>query len=116
MLTPEDIDHFKHLLDEQRDKLERRIQSLERAIASPDEYAEAMEDRGDDAVLLQERDNAWDQLAFARDELAQVKKALDRVAAGTYGISEVSGKPIPRKRLEALPTAATLVDETPRRT
>src|ERR1700730_9907937 len=115
MLTPEDVDHFKHLLDEQRDKLERRIQALERAIASPDEYAEANEDRGDDAVLLQERDNAWDQLSFAREELTQVKKALDRVAAGAHGLSEVSGKPIPRKRLEALPTARTLVDETPPR-
>jgi RNA polymerase-binding transcription factor DksA len=115
MLSPEDVEHFKELLDEQAARLQERIRSLERAIASPDEYVEAMEERGDDAVLLQERDSAWDKLKFARDELAQVEKALRRIEDGTYGLSEVSGKPIPRKRLEALPTATTLVDESPPR-
>jgi RNA polymerase-binding transcription factor DksA len=115
MLSPEDLDHFKQLLEQQRDKLQQRIQTLERLIASPDAYDEAMEDRGDDAVFLQERDSAWDKIAFSRDELAQVEKALARIADGSYGISEVSGQPIPRRRLEALPTATTLVGETPPR-
>jgi RNA polymerase-binding transcription factor DksA len=115
MLSSEDLDHYRQLLDQQRDKLHERIRTLERAIASPDAYDEAMEDRGDDAVFLQERDSAWDKLAFTRDELSQVEKALGRIADGTYGLSEVSGQPIPRKRLDALPTATTLVDETPRR-
>jgi DnaK suppressor protein len=115
MLSPQDLDYFRHLLDQQRDKLQERIRALERAIASPDAYDEAMEDRGDDAVFLQERDSAWDKMKFARDELAQVEKALGRIADGTYGLSEISGEPIPRKRLEVLPTATTLVGETPRR-
>ena len=34
-----------------------------------------------------------------------------RIADGTYGLSAVSGKPIPLERLEALPYATTLVDE-----
>ncbi len=86
--------------------------SLEGALAAPEQYDEALE-RGDDALLLREHDDVWDQLAFARDELAQVQKALARIEAGTYGTSEVSGKPIPRARLEAVPTATTLVDEPP---
>ena len=112
MLTPEDIDHFKRQIDAQREKLEQRITSLERELAAPQQYDEAL-DRGDDALLLREHDDIWDELEFARDELAQVEKALARIAAGTYGTSEVSGKPIPRERLEAEPTATTLVDETP---
>jgi RNA polymerase-binding transcription factor DksA len=112
-LAPSDIEHFKERLDAQRDTLQHQIASLEQAIASPDVYDEAMQERGDDALFLRGRDDNWDQLHFARAELARVDRALARIAAGTYGVSEVSGKPIPRERLEALPSATTLVDETP---
>jgi RNA polymerase-binding transcription factor DksA len=113
MLTPADIDRFRGQLEAQREVLQQRIAALERALATPDEWEEAMQERGDDALLLRAHDDAWDQLAFAREELAQVEKALARIEAGTYGISEVSGQPIPRERLEAEPTATTLVDEVP---
>ena len=113
MLTSADIDYFKRRIEAQQETLHERIASPEGALAAPDQYDEAMLERGDDATLLQAHDDAWDQLAFARDELAQVQKALGRIEAGTYGTSEVSGKPIPRERLEALPSATTLVDEIP---
>ncbi len=112
MLTSADIEHFKRRIEAQQETLQQRITSLESALAAPEQHDEALE-RGDDALLLREHDDVWDQLAFARDELAQVQKALARIEAGTYGTSEVSGKPIPRDRLEAVPTATTLVDETP---
>jgi RNA polymerase-binding transcription factor DksA len=35
----------------------------------------------------------------------------DDLADGTYGLSVVSGKPIPDERLEAIPTAERTVDE-----
>src|SRR5262249_38704710 len=44
-------------------------------------------------------------------QLEQVKKALTRIDMGTYGMSEVSGKPIPLDRLEAVPSTTTLVNE-----
>ena len=43
--------------------------------------------------------------------LAQVERALQRMDAGSYGLSEISGKPIPVERLEALPWATTNVDD-----
>ena len=113
MLTPADTDYFKRRLESQRETLQQQIMALEQSMASPDVYEEAMQERGDDALFLRGHDDAWDQLHFARDELARVDRALARIAAGTYGVSEVSGKPIPRERLEVLPTASTLVDETP---
>jgi RNA polymerase-binding transcription factor DksA len=45
--------------------------------------------------------------------LEQVVRALGRIDAGTYGLSEVSGKTIPIERLEAVPYAASLVEEQP---
>jgi DnaK suppressor protein len=46
----------------------------------------------------------------AKDLLEKVERAKARMAAGTYGTCEVSGKPIPVARLEALPYATTLVE------
>ncbi len=46
-----------------------------------------------------------------RDELAAVERAEARLAAGTYGLSIESGKPIPDERLEAAPAAERTVEE-----
>jgi DnaK suppressor protein len=46
-----------------------------------------------------------------REQLAAVARAEERLAAGTFGRSIVSGDPIPDERLEAFPTAELTVDE-----
>src|SRR5262245_7484795 len=46
-----------------------------------------------------------------REQLAAVERAEERLAAGTYGISVESGKPIPDERLEAAPTAERTAEE-----
>jgi DnaK suppressor protein len=46
-----------------------------------------------------------------REQLAAIERAEQRVAAGSYGLSVESGKPIPDERLEAVPTAELTVDE-----
>jgi DnaK suppressor protein len=44
-------------------------------------------------------------------QLAAVTRAEERLAAGTYGLSVESGKPIPDERLEIYPTAELTVEE-----
>ena len=46
-----------------------------------------------------------------REQLAAVERAEERLAAGTYGLSVESGKPIPDERLEAIPTAELTTEE-----
>jgi DnaK suppressor protein len=46
-----------------------------------------------------------------REQLAAVERAEARLAAGTYGLSVLSGTPIPDGRLEAVPTAELTVEE-----
>lgn len=46
-----------------------------------------------------------------REQLAAVERAEERLAAGTYGLSIESGRPIPDERLEAVPTAELTVEE-----
>lgn len=72
-----------------------------------------MGDRGDDSSVEFERETDLDEDAVDRKTLAQIRRALDRIDEGTYGYSEQSGEPIPIERLEAVPSATTLVDEPP---
>ena len=46
--------------------------------------------------------------------LAIVERALQKIEEGTYGLSDVSGEPIPRGRLEAVPEAIRTVEEQER--
>jgi DnaK suppressor protein len=45
------------------------------------------------------------------ERLARVERALNKIADGTYGFSDVSGKPIPIERLEAIPEAVNTIAE-----
>jgi DnaK suppressor protein len=45
-----------------------------------------------------------------QDALYEIEEALKRVDAGTYGICEMSGKPIPHARLEAIPFARFTIE------
>jgi DnaK suppressor protein len=46
--------------------------------------------------------------------LAHVERALQKIEEGTYGLSDDSGEPIPRGRLEAVPEAIRTVEEQER--
>ena len=46
--------------------------------------------------------------------LEHVERALRKIDEGTYGLSEDSGEPIPRGRLEAMPEAIRTVEEQQR--
>src|SRR6201988_461165 len=64
-------------------------------------------DAGSDAY---DRDFALSLLSQEQDALYEIEEALKRVDAGTYGICEMSGKPIPHARLEAIPFARYTVE------
>ena len=64
---------------------------------------------GDTMVVERERDLTLS--AQARQTIADIESALDRLTKGRYGYSTESGRPIPRERLEAIPWATMLVEE-----
>ncbi len=68
----------------------------------------------DSASRLYEEEFDEGQVDDLRAELASVKDAEERLAAGTFGLSVESGEPIPDERLEAVPTAERTVDEQTR--
>jgi RNA polymerase-binding transcription factor DksA len=64
---------------------------------------------GDTMVVERERDLTLS--AQARQTVLEIDAALVRMQEGVYGYSSVSGQPIPKERLKALPWATELVAE-----
>ena len=64
-------------------------------------------DAGSDAY---DRDFALSLLSQEQDALFEIDEALKRLAKGTYGVCEMSGKNIPKARLEARPFARFTVE------
>ncbi len=64
-------------------------------------------DAGSDAY---DRDFALSLLSQEQDALYEIDQALKRIELGTYGVCEMSGKNIPKARLEAIPFARFTVE------
>jgi RNA polymerase-binding transcription factor DksA len=63
-------------------------------------YGQHMADAGTDTF---DRDFALSMVANEQEALSEIEAAIQRVKAGTYGICEVTQKPIARERLLAVP-------------
>ena len=113
MLRSEDIRRFEERLKAERHAIESRIAANKRGVQETVQDEDGVGDLEDEADLLYEREAELDENARDRNELVRINRALERIQQGTYGLSEVSGKPIPIERLEALPYATTLVGERP---
>ena len=65
-------------------------------------YSLHMADSGTDNF---DRDFALSLLSSDQDAIYEIEEALKRIEKHTYGICELTGKAIPRTRLEAIPWA-----------
>src|SRR5262249_12482679 len=63
-------------------------------------YSLHMADSGTDNF---DRDFALSLLSSDQDAIYEIEEALKRIEKNTYGICELTGKQIPRARLEAIP-------------
>jgi DnaK suppressor protein len=103
-----DSDRAHELVAAERERIERALTRLRH-----DDSREPA-DEEDAANLASDlyRDELDEALADGlREELAAVERAEARLAAGTYGLSIESGKPIPDERLEVVPTAERTTEE-----
>ena len=109
------LDKQRRLLLEERS---RYIDSATRLKAEADSLVEEREpgdvqfdeESGEGDTLAVERERDLALSAHARAAVDQIDAALARIDGGTYGICLVSGKPIPRQRLNAIPWAAERVE------
>lgn len=75
------------------------------------ESADSPREYEDDAQRLANLELSGNLVVRDVHRLARVERALKKLDEGTYGLSDVSGKTIPRKRLQAVPEAVCTFEE-----
>jgi RNA polymerase-binding transcription factor DksA len=92
--------YYNHLL-ELREQLLNQMNGLAKDSAQEmPGYSLHMADSGTDNF---DRDFALSLLSSDQDAVYEIEEALKRIEKKTYGVCELTGKPIPRARLEAIP-------------
>ncbi len=103
--------------DPQSWKAPKPLRQAEALRAEAEQLAEEMEpgdtqfdeESGEGGTLNVERERDLALSAQARNAVDEIDRALAKIDAGTYGICERCGQPIPKERLKALPYAALCV-------
>src|SRR2546423_4067712 len=92
---------FQQRLLELRDQLLRQMNGLAKESAQEMAgYSLHMADSGTDNF---DRDFALSLLSSDQDAIYEIEEALKRIEKNTYGVCELTGKAIPKSRLEAIP-------------
>lgn len=108
-LVPERFRRYYRLLAAMRDALEKGLAfHTEEALKKSGKddagdlsgYSQHLADAGTDTA---DRDFALSLISNEQEALKEIAEAIERMKNGTYGVCEITGKPIPVKRLEAVP-------------
>ncbi len=104
-LSKQEIEHFKTLLLTIKKQLTKDLEETTESVKDSEGskgYSQHQADEGtDDFVRSISIEVSGKELAILR----QIERALEKIDEGTYGVCDVSGEPIPKKRLEAVPYA-----------
>jgi DnaK suppressor protein len=115
-LDQEFIEQQKQRLQDLKAELERVRDGLEedQKFRAEEEGDFTQHDSGDmsQSLFTREVDATVEQQVERR--LQHVERALQKIEEGTYGLSDDSGEPIPRGRLEVAPEAIRTVEEQQR--
>lgn len=111
------IEKQRHQLNRLRDALLRsaRADEGDEANVRTEAANSGSREYEDDAQRLAMLELEGNLVARDVARLERVNRALEKIKEGTYGLSDVSGQPIPRERLEAIPeTIFTIAEEQAR--
>jgi len=105
--SDEELEHFKELLLQRRREAKEEISQMREQVEEAKEHAGDntayglhMADAGTDAM---EREKLHLMIARQQKYIGYLERALERIENETYGICRVTGKPIAKERLEAVP-------------
>jgi RNA polymerase-binding protein DksA len=106
-LGKKELEHFRALLIRKRAELVGDVSTMEKEAlrgetGSLSNVPSHMAEQGSDAS---EQSLSLDLAAADRKLIREIDDALNRIADGTYGVCELTGKPIRSERLEELPWA-----------
>ena len=95
----------KSRLEAELAELEDRLSRLDRDLSEPPDP-----DSSERAVQMEDDDALEGQAALVAQEIASVRRALERIEDGSYGTCANCGGEISDKRLEVRPEAALCID------
>lgn len=110
------LEHHKTALEAMKHKIVEELKTL--GISNPDNksdwIAKPPEDTGEaDPNDVADSAEEWGEktatLALLETQWNDIRRALAKIEAGTYGICEISGQPIEEARLLANPAARTAI-------
>ncbi len=97
------VEEFRRRLQEMRDRLIRTVLATHAELATLEAHQPGSTDE-DVPTDLATAVLSWLE-GRERHELDEIEASRARLEAGTYGVCEGCGRPIPLARLRALPTA-----------
>ncbi|GIV61704.1 MAG: RNA polymerase-binding protein DksA [Rhodothermaceae bacterium] len=105
--SDEELEYFRQLILKKRQAAIEDIERMKAQLADAREQSENdtaysfhMADAGTDAM---EREKLYLMIGRQQKYVGYLDRALERIDNKTYGICKVTGKPIPKERLEAVP-------------
>lgn len=105
--SDEELQYFRDLIEERRTSAKEDVERMRAQLDDAREQAENdtaysfhMADAGTDAM---EREKLYLMIARQQKYVGYLDRALDRIDNKTYGVCKVTGKPISKERLEAVP-------------
>jgi RNA polymerase-binding transcription factor DksA len=94
--------HYQRLTELREHLVNRRSELTNDALGEQPAFSTHMADAGTDTY---DRDFALGILSSDQDAIYEIEEAIDRISRGTYGICELTKKPIEPARLAAVPWA-----------
>lgn len=122
-MSEQQANFSRYFIDQQRKRLEElRREVLGAELSATQQRRSYSELHGNEATTFEDaaQDNAIEEVRQAQHDvddqrIAHIARALQKIDDGTYGFSDLSGNPIPRARLEAVPEAIYTVEEESQR-
>lgn len=111
-LTDKELEYFRQLLLKKRAQALENIERFSNILGeeletASSEYSYHIADAGTDAM---EREMAYLIISREKKYIGYIDQALKRIDDRTYGICKITGKPIPKERLEVVPTTEVSVE------
>jgi RNA polymerase-binding transcription factor len=106
-LSDEQLEILRDRLERIRAELRVRIARESAVSRETEKLVEPLEA----AEQTREQDDAISMAEHDREHLREIEHAIYKMSTGLYGISEISGEPIPYARLHAIPWARHDSDE-----
>lgn len=104
-LSKKEIEEFKEQLLALKEQHRNALEGTSSDVKSPDEAKGASQHAADGGTDDFGRTISIEVTAKELNVLKQIDRALEKIEEGTYGVCDISGEAILKKRLEAIPYA-----------